>query len=392
LFTVHDTFKPRQHLAEIPRAVRVIETINLKTIILISLDGEPTAPYRLDYQTWVDLITSNQVEKIQDPFIGLPYIVSNLPDAAMKRFLMATEAANMFNEIEDALSNGTKFRNAIFQISNHLKIGKKTTTRWICQWLQAGKNPAATDQNGQEVWRWKSDAFGLGSAINAPTSGLYSINLRFPGQYYDSESGLHYNYFRDYDPQTGRYVESDPIGLNGGLNTYGYVEGNPTSRIDFWGLASAFPGAGGMSAGQLASYGQAQSAINSPQTQAAQARAGSTWQNPYAPDYFYAEASAYVMSCSVTYTKYGDTFCGCGFTRGYPSSGFGVNASAGFVVSPLMPSRSQLNNYLDSYGASAGYYSVIGGGVAGNTAGGAINVGVEGSVEEPQHRAQSIIK
>lgn len=142
MFTVHDTFKPRQHLAGIPRAVRVIETINLRTIILISLDGEPTAPYRLDYQTWVDLITSNQVEKIQDPFIGLPYIVSNLPDAAMKRFLMATEAANMFNEIEDALSNGTKFRNAIFQISNHLKIGKKTTTRWICQWLQAGKNPA----------------------------------------------------------------------------------------------------------------------------------------------------------------------------------------------------------------------------------------------------------
>ncbi|GHS81130.1 hypothetical protein PAGU2196_19640 [Pseudomonas sp. PAGU 2196] len=49
------------------------------------------------------------------------------------------------------------------------------------------------------------------------------LNLRFPGQYYDAESGLHYNYFRGHDPQTWRYVESDPIGLSGGLNTNGIL-------------------------------------------------------------------------------------------------------------------------------------------------------------------------
>lgn len=92
----------------------------------------------------------------------------------------------------------------------------------------------ATDQAGQEVWRWQSDAFGLGL-----TTGSTTINLRFPGQYYDSESGLHYNYFRDYDPETGRYVESDPIGLDGGLNTYGYVESNPLAYLDPFGLASS---------------------------------------------------------------------------------------------------------------------------------------------------------
>ncbi len=62
--------------------------------------------------------------------------------------------------------------------------------------------------------------------------------LRFPGQYYDQETGLHYNYFRTYDPSTGRYITSDPIGLEGGLNTYSYVYGNPLRFIDSLGLAA----------------------------------------------------------------------------------------------------------------------------------------------------------
>ncbi|MER0811083.1 RHS repeat-associated core domain-containing protein, partial [Pseudomonas aeruginosa] len=67
----------------------------------------------------------------------------------------------------------------------------------------------ATDASGQIAWQWQSDAFGRGEALS---QGSTQVNLRFPGQYYDAESGLHYNYFRDYDPETGRYVESDPIG------------------------------------------------------------------------------------------------------------------------------------------------------------------------------------
>lgn len=53
--------------------------------------------------------------------------------------------------------------------------------------------------------------------------------------------GLHYNTFRDYDPDTGRYIESDPIGLEGGINTYEYAESNPFSWIDFFGLQIAVP-------------------------------------------------------------------------------------------------------------------------------------------------------
>ncbi len=56
------------------------------------------------------------------------------------------------------------------------------------------------------------------------------------GQYFDSESNLFYNYFRYYDPSTGRYITSDPIGLEGGLNTFGYVGGSPLSYVDSYGL------------------------------------------------------------------------------------------------------------------------------------------------------------
>ena len=66
--------------------------------------------------------------------------------------------------------------------------------------------------------------------------GTFTFNQRMPGQYADKETGLFYNYYRDYDPAIGRYVESDPIGLNGGINTYTYVRDNPVSRIDPLGL------------------------------------------------------------------------------------------------------------------------------------------------------------
>ena len=68
----------------------------------------------------------------------------------------------------------------------------------------------------------------------------FAYNIRFPGQYYQPETGLNQNLNRDYDPLTGRYIESDPIGLRGGLNTYAYVGGQPVGRIDPFGLADVY--------------------------------------------------------------------------------------------------------------------------------------------------------
>jgi RHS repeat-associated protein len=69
--------------------------------------------------------------------------------------------------------------------------------------------------------------------------GTFEFPPRFPAQYFDKETNLHYNYFRDYWPDGGRYVQSDPIGLAGGLNTYAYVLSNPIAKVDSLGLAAS---------------------------------------------------------------------------------------------------------------------------------------------------------
>jgi RHS repeat-associated protein len=88
------------------------------------------------------------------------------------------------------------------------------------------------------MWRWDPDTFGSVAPNSNPSGhGTFTYNLRFPGQYALTESGLYYNYFRTFDPQMGRYIESDPIGLAGGSpSTYGYAGNNPTSNVDPNGL------------------------------------------------------------------------------------------------------------------------------------------------------------
>ena len=95
-----------------------------------------------------------------------------------------------------------------------------------------------TDNTNTTLWAWDSKPFGESQPdedVDGDNTKL-GYNLRFPGQYYDAETGKHYNFNRDYDPVTGRYVQSDPIGLDGGMNTYGYVLSSPVNSIDDSGL------------------------------------------------------------------------------------------------------------------------------------------------------------
>jgi RHS repeat-associated protein len=96
------------------------------------------------------------------------------------------------------------------------------------------------DATGTTVWRWdQAEPFGNNPADENPNGlGAFDLPLRLPGQRYDKETGLAYNMARDYASDTGRYVQSDPIGLRGGLNTYLYVSAIPLRLIDPTGLKS----------------------------------------------------------------------------------------------------------------------------------------------------------
>ncbi len=107
------------------------------------------------------------------------------------------------------------------------------------------------------VWRWDSDPFGSNATANsAPNENpntlsqvvgtatlpyLFGFDLAFPGQKRDRETGKHYNYFRDYDPAVGRYFESDPIGLDGGLCSFAYTDDSPLIYRDPLGLQFVLP-------------------------------------------------------------------------------------------------------------------------------------------------------
>ncbi|WP_166897107.1 RHS repeat-associated core domain-containing protein [Massilia sp. CCM 8734] len=97
----------------------------------------------------------------------------------------------------------------------------------------------ATDRSGKIVWAADYDAFGRASIttpVATAANPTITSHLRLPGQREDVETALYHNNFRDYDPRIGRYIQSDPIGIAGGINTYAYVLGSPTTLIDPSGL------------------------------------------------------------------------------------------------------------------------------------------------------------
>jgi RHS repeat-associated protein len=107
---------------------------------------------------------------------------------------------------------------------------------YACVTDQVGTPRELLTSDGKLAWSAKFAAFGALDGVKASET---DCPIRFQGQWFDSESGLHYNWNRYYDPETGKYLSSDPIGLSGGTRSYAYVH-NPLTWVDPWGLSGSF--------------------------------------------------------------------------------------------------------------------------------------------------------
>ena len=129
-------------------------------------------------------------------------------------------------------TNGTLTKEYVYAFGKLIAINSLNNSMYYVQTDHLGPPQVATNDSKQIVWQAQNKAFDRAVVINQ----IGDLNIGFPGQYYDQESGLYYNINRDYDPTTGRYIQTDPIGIKGGLSTYAYVLGNPVLLVDQSGL------------------------------------------------------------------------------------------------------------------------------------------------------------
>lgn len=198
---------------------------------------------------------------------------------------------------------------------------------------------------------WKARNLHSERAVVADTIGGYNLGL--PGQYFDAESGLWYNGFRYYDSRLGSYTQSDPIGLDGGINTYAYVGGNPVTHIDPLGLEDP----------NLSLYGSG---------------VISKMPDRRGPDYLHLSAGVYVATGGITLTRNGTFFMGYGVAHSTPkalvSGKVGVSLAAGYMLGCPKKGKEVDNYVTGATTGGSGYYG-LGGGYGKNAAGSAVELG-----------------
>ncbi len=195
-----------------------------------------------------------------------------------------------------------------------------------------GTPRAIINSGGTQIWQWDSAPFGDTAANSNPSGlGTFTFNHRFPGQYLD-ESGVHQNGARVYDPAIGRYIQSDPIGLLGGVSTYAYALGNPIQSADPTGLFR---------------YGDIQ---------------------PSRIDFvtgtvtFYVPFLAIGWGGTLSVDRYGNVYGGFVGSFGMPSA-FSGSLMAGTFNQPGTPTPGQLSNLLSGTGLTFTAGNVVGAGI-----------------------------
>ena len=171
------------------------------------------------------------------------YLVNGLGQRVKKNngsdlFFAYDEAGHLIGEYD---STGAPVEETVWLGDIPVAVIKPATPGFTVYYVWSdhlGTPRQITDTANQSRWEWAhNDPFANNLPNENPAGlGTFTYNLRFPGQYYDAETAKHYNYFRDYDPAIGRYVESDPLGVWANPNTYAYVLSDALLNIDPLGL------------------------------------------------------------------------------------------------------------------------------------------------------------
>jgi RHS repeat-associated protein len=186
-----------------------------------------------------------------DGVVAMSYLYNGL-DERVYRYGSGIAVTTLYDEdgkwVGDYDVNGQPIQQIIWMddLPVGLLVGAGTNQKLLYIEADALGTPRVVIDPDRNVAVWRWDLAGEAFGNNAPNEDVDGdgvalvFDMRFPGQRYDSATGFNYNYYRDYDPTTGRYVESDPIGLEGGISTYGYAGGSPMMNADPDGLLFSF--------------------------------------------------------------------------------------------------------------------------------------------------------
>lgn len=192
--------------------------------------------------------TSNRLAKVTNSSEDTDYFYNSFGERYLKYKKSLTnnnedknwfiyDGSSLLYEKNESNNIASEEINYIYLNNKPIGIIKNNNIYYI-QTDHLGTPRVILDSNNNLLWKWDySEVFGNTQPIE---NGL-NFNLRFPGQYWDSEKSSSYNVSRDYNPLTGRYLQSDPMGLEAGVNTYGYVDANPLSYIDEDGNMPSLP-------------------------------------------------------------------------------------------------------------------------------------------------------
>ncbi|TCV94944.1 RHS repeat-associated protein [Luteibacter rhizovicinus] len=213
-----------------------------------------------------------------------------------------------------------------------------------------GSPRVVTNGSSATLWQlpYASNPFGENTPVSATS---YTLNLRFPGQYFDAESGMAYNIHRDYDAASGRYLQSDPIGITAGPGTYIYSHNTPLVSMDPLGLDDS-------------------AAMYNP----------GFWGRPppAAPDYYHASIGTYVGTLSLTLTRSGALYIGFGAAytgaANMVSGKFGGSVTSG-LLSGCDHSAAAVDDFVNGASTGASGFYGLGGGISYNSSGSSLETG-----------------